>query len=137
MKGLVLPVGYAEVQRVIPPEGSPDRGLEIDRALKDMLSEAVRNAGRSMELYASRIEVVGHNTLLYAGFVPLLEPGQTPTPPLDPSNLNAAEKRVLGQLVRDDASIGYKEQRFGQGVPVATDALAPTPSTGAVPIKSS
>ena len=119
---IVLPPGYHEVQKLISAEGTPGRGLEIDKALREAKEEAERNVGRAVELYGSRIEEVGHNVILYAGFVPVLEPDHVPAM-LNPRNMNDAPQRVLGQLVQD-AQVGFKEGRFGMGTPVAVNALA-------------
>lgn len=131
MKPGARPIGYLEIQKLVPPEGAPGRGAAIDSAIRDATVEAQKNAGRPMELYSSRLEQAGHNCLLYIGFQPVVPEGERPVPPLNPRNMNGAEQRVLGHLVHD-ANVGFKEARFGMGTPVAIGAVAP-----GEPIKSS
>lgn len=135
------PVGYLEIQKLVPPEGTPGRGAAIDRALKEAKDEA--NAGmppgRAMDLYGSRLEQNGHNCILYIGLAPVQEQGVPRTPPPNPRNMNEAPQRVMGQIV-DDPNVGFAEQRFGaggQGLSQQGGAAPTPPHEGVLDIKSS
>lgn len=112
------PIGYVEIQKAIPPEGTPDRAVAIDRALREALAEATASSGRPMEYMGARLELPPNGTvaIMYCSYQPAVPDGQKRTPVLDPRNMNEAPQRVIGQLSAG-MGVGMKEQRFGLGVP--------------------
>lgn len=106
------PIGYIEVQRAWVGEPS-----SVQENVLSLIDGVILEIGREqpeLKYAGSRLERTvdgagAHHYNLYMSFEPRVAPAHEP---LDPRNLNAADKAdQIGDPARDN-NIGWKEQRF-------------------------